>query len=78
MIELDTIAEYGFCLPCDDAVSQEEAYSIAVNSVMHQYGLLKDWDSETEVYYSFFCDDGESVCGELSSGKLGMPLIRVV
>ncbi len=53
---LTAIAEYGFCLPVEDSISQECAYALAVKAVQLKYTLQTGWDDVTEVYYSFFYD----------------------
>lgn len=57
IIVLEAIAEYGFCLPCDNSISQADAYDIASEAVKSKYGLKNGWDRDTEVYFSYFCDD---------------------
>lgn len=58
--ELRAIAEYGFCLPTSDCIDQNAAYELALNAVTNQYTLAEGWESQAEVYYSFFYqpDDG--------------------
>ena len=52
--ELVAISQYGFTLPGDGDLPQEEITSIALRAVQAKYGLSEDWHINTEIYYSFF------------------------
>lgn len=52
--DLVAIANYGFCLPTAECISQDEAYQIAVTATSQEYGLPEGWEAQSEVYYSFF------------------------
>lgn len=52
--DLTAIANYGFCLPTGECIPQDDAYQIAVVAAAQEYGLTEGWDSQAEVYYSFF------------------------
>ena len=51
-IVLEAIAAYGFCLPTDDALSQEAAHAAASAAMAQTFGIAADDCAET--YYSFF------------------------
>lgn len=51
-IELEAIAAYGFCLPTDESLSQEEAYTTASATMAEEFGIAGD--DCAEIYYSFF------------------------
>lgn len=50
VVELEAIAAYGFCLPADEAISQEEALSLAAAAMEDEFHI-SNWN---ETYYSFF------------------------
>ena len=52
--DLVAIANYGFCLPTAECISQDDAYQIAVAATSQEYGLPEGWEAQSEVYYSFF------------------------
>ena len=52
--DLVAIANYGFCLPTAECISQDDAYQIAVTATSQEYGLPEGWEAQSEVYYSFF------------------------
>lgn len=60
--ELVAISQYGFSLPGDDDLPQEEITSIALREVQAKYGLPEDWYINAEIYYSFFSSGtGENI-----------------
>ena len=59
--ELAAIAQYGFSLPGNDDLPQEEITPIALQAVQAAYGLSEGWHVHAEIYYSFFTSQiGES------------------
>ena len=52
--DLVAIANYGFCLPTAECISQDDAYQIAVAATSQEYRLPEGWEAQSEVYYSFF------------------------
>lgn len=53
-VELEAIAAYGFCLPTEEHIPQEEALALAVEATQKTYGLEDGWVADAEIYYSFF------------------------
>lgn len=51
-IELEAIAAYGFCLPTDEALSQEETCVLAATAMEEEFGITRD--DCAKIYYSFF------------------------
>lgn len=52
--ELVAISQYGFCIPTDDSLREEEVRLIALEAVQAEYSLPADWHAHAEIYYSFF------------------------
>lgn len=55
--ELETIANYGFCIPTEECISQKQALSIAINVTKERFDLPDNWETQSEIYYSFFVND---------------------
>ncbi len=53
-IELNAIANYGFCLPGESAIPQDEALNIAIEATTSAFSLENGWEQTAEIYYSFF------------------------
>jgi len=51
-LELEAIASYGFCLPTEEALSQEEARALAAAAMEEEFHIPAEDCAET--YYSFF------------------------
>lgn len=49
---VEAIAAYGFCLPTDEALSQEETCVLAATAMEEEFGITRD--DCAEIYYSFF------------------------
>lgn len=60
--EVQAIADYRFCLPTADAITQEEATAIAVQATQAEFGFHDHWEDAFEIYYSFFHTDTGSYC----------------
>lgn len=57
--ELATISAYGFCLPNNTMLSQNEAFDLAVAITKETYGLPDAWQEQAEIYYSFFYQENQ-------------------
>ena len=53
-VELDAIVAYGFCLPTEEQIPQEEALALAIKATQETFSLEDGWDANAEIYYSFF------------------------
>ncbi len=51
-LELEAITSYGFCLPTEKALSQEEARALAAAAMEEEFHIPAEDCAET--YYSFF------------------------
>ncbi len=53
--EIRVIADHCFCMPPEgEVISQTEATQIAISFVREAYDLPENWETNFEVYYSFF------------------------
>jgi len=56
-LELHVIASYGFCMPTDDAIPQEDAYEIALKATAEKFGVAEENLQAGEDHYSFFVNE---------------------
>lgn len=70
-IELQEIANYGFCLPTAECITQDAAVQIAATAVTQKYELPVDWEAQAEVYYSFFYKPGSGYTWRVIFWKTG-------
>lgn len=52
--ELVAISQYGFCIPTEDSLREEEVRLIAIEAVQAEYHLPAEWHAHAEIYDSFF------------------------
>ena len=52
--ELVAISRYGFSLPDNEDLQQDEVRSIALRAVQTKYNLPENWYANAEIFYSFF------------------------
>lgn len=60
--ELVAISRYGFSLPGENDIQQDEAKAIALRAVQAKYHLSENWYANAEIFYSFYSPKvGESI-----------------
>lgn len=60
--ELVAISRYGFSLPGNNDLQQDEIRSIALQAIQAKYHLSENWYANAEIFYSFFSSKaGDSI-----------------
>lgn len=71
--ELETIAAYGFCMPTDECITQENALQIAIRATADTYDLEDGWEQNAEIYYSFYYHKNRGYTWRVIFWKAGHP-----
>lgn len=71
--ELEAIANYGFCIPTGECITQDQALQIAVGTTASKYGLEDNWEQNAEIYYSFFYSKDRGYTYRVIFWKVGNP-----